>query len=216
MVLFQSTLPLREVTYNAAGFPQFTPISIHTSPEGSDKKLLKECVCNVYFNPHFPWGKWQLGRDFFYPLWWFQSTLPLREVTDVNKLKNDVNTFQSTLPLREVTKLSHQTGNRMVISIHTSPEGSDVFGGILCVGLSVFQSTLPLREVTYTSGMMFCVWRFQSTLPLREVTAPPLCTHIRTTYFNPHFPWGKWHRRFLTIPVDYTFQSTLPLREVTG
>ncbi len=58
-------------------------------------------------------------------------------------------TFQSTLPLREVTWLSRQGSVISIISIHTSPEGSDKEAVWNLVNPLRFQSTLPLREVTF-------------------------------------------------------------------
>ena len=56
----------------------------------------------------------------------FQSTLPLRGVTEFFNEWNSYNKFQSTLPLRGVT-LSQNIllKNRDMISIHTPLAGSD-------------------------------------------------------------------------------------------
>ena len=103
----------------------------------------------------------------------------------------------------------------MEISIHTSPEGSDLEVRDISDDEIKFQSTLPLREVTSFRDIVFplCVISihtspegsdprtgiraqiqhlFQSTLPLREVTS-----------------------NSAVLARSYIFQSTLPLREVT-
>ena len=123
-------------------------ISIHTSPEGSDERLPASGWNLSNFNPHFPWGKWQVSVWHLSAFFVFQSTLPLREVTWTGvRSASSTNTFQSTLPLREVT---------YPYQIHL---------------LSLrFQSTLPLREVTRERKANAERIKFQSTLPLREVT----------------------------------------------
>ena len=146
-----------------------------------------------YFNPHFPWGKWQQPLQRFFAETWFQSTLPLREVTSLTiALYIDIS-----------------------ISIHTSPEGSDLefikywdrkqnfnphfpwgkwqYCNTNLMQILEFQSTLPLREVTTTGTPgILKRWTFQSTLPLREVTRWILMLNNDWWNFNPHFPWGKW------------------------
>ena len=81
LISFQPTLPVREVTLHWWTFLGYFNISTHTSREGSDLGSFVIAVRFLYFNPHFPWGKWRIKRPFYFGLNQFQPTLPVREVT---------------------------------------------------------------------------------------------------------------------------------------
>ena len=117
----------------------------------------------------------------------FQSTLPLREVTNEAWDENVALTFQSTLPLREVTQSA-------------AP----------CWTERPFQSTLPLREVTIRIGFNCFKHLFQSTLPLREVTNRRPCQRRRQKNFNPHSHTGSDKTTQIYCYISKKFQSTLP------
>ena len=72
---------MREVTKLLITSPTTTAISIHTSREGSDFKTVSEIEYILIF----------------------QSTLPVREVTNRHERQRRRLRFQSTLPVREVT-----------------------------------------------------------------------------------------------------------------
>ena len=78
-------------------------ISIHTPLAGSDRKTLKTSANSWNFNPHSPCGERPATVTLFFP-----DTL-----------------FQSTLPLRGATRLQKQSGMTIKISIHTPLAGSD-------------------------------------------------------------------------------------------
>ena len=102
-------------------------------------------------------------------------------------------TFQPTLPVREVTFLPCYYIIFTIISTHTSREGSD---------------EKPNLKVAFHPI-------FQPTLPVREVTVIIIYHRDKCKYFNPHFPWGKWHT-WICIALGFIlFQPTLPVREVT-
>ena len=87
-----------------------TEISIHTPHEGSDYTLQN---LSCFFQG-------------------FQSTLPMRGVTDtVTREVINAGKFQSTLPMRGVTKLHQYYYPLCDISIHTPHEGSDNFCGVM-------------------------------------------------------------------------------------
>ena len=103
MVKFQSTLPLRGVTF-AGGIPCGAHgISIHTPLAGSDSQSF---------------GNFNVLNQ-------FQSTLPLRGVTFVAYDEPLLLVFQSTLPLRGVTQDVSALHRAIDISIHTPLAGSD-------------------------------------------------------------------------------------------
>ena len=129
--LFQSTLPLREVTILLRGLRHVLFISIHTSLAGSDLTVdgafthadefqstlpLREVTWSDS-NPHY-WSEIisihtsLAGSDLRCVIiahvgFRFQSTLPLREVTRPASQSVQPSEFQSTLPLREVTNVPH-------------------------------------------------------------------------------------------------------------
>ena len=103
------------------------------------------------FNPHFPWGKWRILVESDFKSFIFQSTLPLREVTYLS-YTHRISSFISIHTSPEGSDLN-VTGLQIPdpISIHTSPEGSDANCFRLDYGSKLFQSTLPLREVTISA-----------------------------------------------------------------
>ena len=78
-------------------------ISIHTPLAGSDRKTLKTSANSWNFNPHSPCG---------------ERRVPLTYASCICQ-------FQSTLPLRGATRLQKQSGMTIKISIHTPLAGSD-------------------------------------------------------------------------------------------
>ncbi len=98
----------------------------------------------------------------------FQSTLPIREETQVFSHCCSVRLFQSTLPIREET---------LSASLTATP--------------SRFQSTLPIREETRGAGMgqQHNGISIHSSHTGRDgkCRGQTRCSH----YFNPLFPYGK-------------------------
>ncbi len=167
------------------------------------------------FNPHFPWGKWPVGMILCITIYWFQPTLPVREVTVSIKDKMSL----------------------IIISTHTSREGSDTKLNNYHAALTDFNPHFPWGKWLFLYLQKYYNCLFQPTLPVREVTnviklmtgVPLISTHtsregsdlmdtvsVRVNKnFNPHFPWGKWLRKS-TQPIKiFIFQPTLPVREVT-
>ena len=102
LMLFQSTLPAREATFEA-------------------------CAVVVYhnFNPRFPRGKRRASKVSAWAYFAFQSTLPAREATLTPLSAAAIHGFQSTLPAREATLGRLAPVDAQRISIHASREGSD-------------------------------------------------------------------------------------------
>ena len=144
---FQSTLPMRGVTViqflvlNMNRISIHTPhagsdsvdtkadqpyrISIHTPHAGSDTRSWRtdtEFVISIH-TPHTGSDSASVLPDGGAIL--FQSTLPMRGVTDVPKLFVRINRFQSTLPMRGVTAELCPDRICIKISIHTPHAGSD-------------------------------------------------------------------------------------------
>ena len=127
---FQSTLPLRGATQIITIYTSQEKISIHTPLAGSDRPLSHSSFRTRYFNPHSPCG---------------ERRVPLTYASCICQ-------FQSTLPLRGATRLQKQSGMTIKISIHTPLAGSDRRTLPFGVGGSKFQSTLPLRGATHVEG----------------------------------------------------------------
>ena len=148
---------------------------------------------SCYFNPRSPYGERRAQIHLLQLIQQFQSTLPLRGATLVNRSLPGSTPFQSTLPLRgattrdsngnDIIKISIHaplTGSDQwmlwgwdpaVISIHAPLTGSDALRFTPAKGRGIFQSTLPLRGATLCLLTQLAhSLLFQSTLPLRGAT----------------------------------------------
>ena len=109
-------------------FPFCTPsiISIHAPHTGSDANLVEESRGEENFNPRSPYGERPKASKTHWLLFIFQSTLPIRGATNMEKLAYGALIFQSTLPIRGATHARrYQLGCRF-ISIHAPHTGSDL------------------------------------------------------------------------------------------
>ena len=101
-------------------------ISIHTPHAGSDSDHSFHFFKNFVISIHTPHAGSDSSRHFSSLLYaQFQSTLPMRGVTELNSNKSNALIFQSTLPMRGVTVESKQATQDFQISIHTPHAGSD-------------------------------------------------------------------------------------------
>ena len=167
--------------------------------------------------------------------------------------------FQSTLPIREETGVDKPALVQLVISIHSSHTGRDhghqrnrpdlrdfnplfpygkrpassnvtpfpsnfnplfPYGkrhasSIADVILGLFQSTLPIREETAACGFRVSAQKISihSSHTGRDSLVPDFVHTI--TDFNPLFPYGKRRSPWAHAPPNSSFQSTLPIREET-
>ena len=124
-VTFQSTLPLRGVTYDMSSSSALSRFQ-STLPLRGVTAVLLALEGVVEISIHTPLA----GSDFPYPYpirkrKKFQSTLPLRGVTPPQLTTGGDVQFQSTLPLRGVTVCKSAKQARYRISIHTPLAGSD-------------------------------------------------------------------------------------------
>ena len=102
---FQSTLPLRGVTYARATNALYMSISIHTPLAGSDQ-IKSSTITPDKFQSTLPLRGVTRIRPVGDSIQLVQSTLPLRGVTAGTYLKFMDKVFQSTLPLRGVTGMA--------------------------------------------------------------------------------------------------------------
>ena len=79
--VFQSTLPARGATANAADVSRASRISIHAPRTGSDLRSFPGCKSQSYFNPRSPHGERLVYRQGAPKYIAFQSTLPARGAT---------------------------------------------------------------------------------------------------------------------------------------
>ena len=190
---FQSTLPIREETAQNPSSPDGMDISIHSSHTGRDGGIQCSTISDAYFNPLFPYGKRQEACQLWVERDIFQSTLPIREETILQKKKGGVQRiFQSTLPIREETLQTpmRQSGRSDFNPLFPYGKRHDsVHGPAVCADISIHSShtgrDAPDNYRTYITKV------FQSTLPIREETL--LLSQFRPfiTLFNPLFPYGK-------------------------
>ncbi len=122
---FQSTLPARGATMSMSITIYPPSISIHAPRTGSDDER-GGIAGEVDFNPRSPHGERHTFRCWLLRLGIFQSTLPARGATRVNR----------------VIRAGY------VISIHAPRTGSDVLPQMVDNIGSIFQSTLPARGAT--------------------------------------------------------------------
>ena len=80
-LMFQSTLPMKGVTFPVKLPALFTHVSIHTPNEGSDQSRKGAVISVVLFQSTLPMKgvTFGFGRQLF--LYLFQSTLPMKGVT---------------------------------------------------------------------------------------------------------------------------------------
>ena len=126
--LFQSTLPVRGVTYVSDQDKAWYKISIHTPREGSDSKVNDWIEHFITFQSTLPVRGVTIPAKILFPTFRFQSTLPVRGVTmgQYQRALRDIGGFQSTLPVRGVTCQFCIHLGGFGISIHTPREGSDL------------------------------------------------------------------------------------------
>ena len=147
--IFQSTLPARGATFVETPEEIGASISIHAPRTGSDPVGVRCARALKDFNPRSPHGERQPCASSPATVSVFQSTLPARGATELQRRAEiaDVVVFQSTLPARGATAAAYAIG------VYRQ-----------------FQSTLPARGATiqrFTNQVNFL---FQSTLPARGAT----------------------------------------------
>ncbi len=167
---FQSTLPARGATGQAAAYFRDDRISIHAPRTGSDEKCLRTGTTTLLF----------------------QSTLPARgATTPKNILRRITPYFNPRSPHGERPKHGSTRIPGEDISIHAPCTGSDIFIcpcplykpisiHAPCTGSDAtlphayrqprFQSTLPARGATFHELVVVQFVKFQSTLPARGAT----------------------------------------------
>ena len=167
---FQSTLPARGATGQAAAYFRDDRISIHAPRTGSDEKCLRTGTTTLLF----------------------QSTLPARgATTPKNILRRITPYFNPRSPHGERPKHGSTRIPGEDISIHAPCTGSDTERDTLkqqldisihapCTGSDAtlphayrqprFQSTLPARGATFHELVVVQFVKFQSTLPARGAT----------------------------------------------
>ena len=122
---FQSTLPMRGVTSFIPEMSAIRLISIHTPHAGSDETYHVTFHIIIIISIHTP----HAGSDCFPPALLYICSL-----------------FQSTLPMRGVTDFTHIFILCHKISIHTPHAGSDFLGKIIPNIHSYFNPHSPCGE----------------------------------------------------------------------
>ena len=101
-------------------------ISIHASRGGSDHEKWRREVF-AKFQSTLPAGEATFAAPLCLGTVKFQSTLPAGEATHQGQHHPNRKQFQSTLPAGEATTEQISLGDLIVISIHASRGGSDLF-----------------------------------------------------------------------------------------
>ena len=215
-ISFQSTLPARGATYHLARMAGVKFISIHAPRTGSDDVALLVAKADTNFNPRSPHGERLVIANSREKQLKFQSTLPARGATELQRFVEPLLQFQSTLPARGATEATIRELRKRAISIHAPRTGSDPAHVHDLTGEATFQSTLPARGATYPD-VIFDVPHdeFQSTLPARGATSTTKAKCQSARYFNPRSPHGERHEQSGILLSPLPFQSTLPARGAT-
>ncbi len=124
---FQSTLPMRGATKYPQAHAYLIAISIHAPHAGSDSLMVCNSSPKNDFNPRSPCGERRhcLIAIVILPL--FQSTLPMRGATKMQKLINGDCLISIHAPhAGSDTGRARMTADRRVISIHAPHAGSDL------------------------------------------------------------------------------------------
>ena len=147
---FQSTLPARGATGQAAAYFRDDRISIHAPRTGSDEKCLRTGTTTLLF----------------------QSTLPARGATETWQYAHTRRRYFNPRSLHgERPYAARQTALELLISIHAPCTGSDATLPH-AYRQPRFQSTLPARGATFHELVVVQFVKFQSTLPARGATSP--------------------------------------------
>ena len=146
---FQSTLPARGATGQAAAYFRDDRISIHAPRTGSDEKCLRTGTTTLLF----------------------QSTLPARGATRESPCRASIQAyFNPRSPHGERHNGGWRGVPRLGISIRAPRTGSDPVATLKRGDQGEFQSTLPARGATSTAVRCLHICGFQSTLPARGAT----------------------------------------------
>ena len=190
-------------------------ISIHTSREGCDYILDGGWLTVQNFNPHIPWGMWQLPFYTVDSTSWFQSTHPVRDVTWIKRFRQ----------------------SNECISIHTSREGCDYITGTVqnntnnfnphipwgmwpgCPGgliwLTHFNPHIPWGMWPRACRVVGLTMQFQSTHPVRDVTIDSGAYTFTNSISIHTSREGCDYTKVKRLKKYYLFQSTHPVRDVT-
>ena len=115
-------------------------ISIHAPREGSDLRAIHTGPEHCDFNPRSPRG----------------------ERHTAGSGSSGTKRFQSTLPARGATRVDKARGIGLIISIHAPRGGGDVLCCPKCGFLDLFQSTLPARGAT--TGQVCKAWTLEISI----------------------------------------------------
>ena len=181
--VFQSTLPLRGATKRCLHNMEMQRISIHAPLAGSDSCILRNLPGSVHFNPRSPCGE-RRGDGVEAP---------------------DDLIFQSTLPLRGATKINRDVFRNIYISIHAPLAGSDFI--MICGTCSIsvdFNPRSPCGERHNRSRHFRTNIKFQSTLPLRGATQSLRLTRATLINFNPRSPCGERQQSCIIFAYNYS------------
>ena len=124
LFLFQSTLPARGATQGTASCPASILFQSTLPARGATGCRENGRLCSGYFNPHSPRGE--------------------RHVVLSRVIRQQI--FQSTLPARGATPEAANILRRILISIHTPREGSDVAATRQCRPCLNFNPHSPRGE----------------------------------------------------------------------
>ena len=221
--LFQSTHPMRDVTYHFHRNEHPNKISIHTSHAGCDLWSAIYHIPLVTFQSTHPMRDVTRGLSVCRASPRFQSTHPMRDVTTGFILNSDISTISIHTSHAGCDWWTHSCRlQQAYISIHTSHAGCDRSSPTTRISSCSFQSTHPMRDVTFISGSLVRRPIFQSTHPMRDVTnrqrqrtkrrtisihtSHAGCDQIQSHkqdyhfHFNPHIPCGMWpFRQSITV-----------------
>ena len=191
-----------------------------------------------YFNPLSPCGERRQDHVVDLTKMVFQSTLPMRGETHLQRYRQNWERFQSTLPMRGETpcvkvclppclisihsphagrdRVDRHCIDREVISIHSPHAGRDL---PQCLSLSLctdFNPLSPCGERRFATIRSNFSPLFQSTLPMRGETKTCISSSADGTDFNPLSPCGERPETSLTSPDASNFNPLSPCGERPG
>ena len=192
-------------------------ISIHAPRTGSDSITVTIAV-EIHISIHAPrTGSDHGAGDGFGVCDGFQSTLPARGATIVNKIiGRGIRDFNPRSPHGERRSEKISLTNISVFQSTLPARGATVLRNF-CMSACPFQSTLPARGATFAAKVkQVHAGTFQSTLPARGATRP--FSWLRGNgAISIHAPrTGSDSTSLICQIPSHVFQSTLPARGATA
>ena len=210
-LIFQSTHPVWDATFQAQPLYADHPISIHASRMGCDLKMLTIVEPSPEFQSTHPVWDATFDDRSLVTLLRFQSTHPVWDATSIAARTRDARLISIHASRMGCDHTLRQVVQIIVISIHASRMGCDIGNSRkpLEIKISIhasrmgcddtrrqdgrpqvnFNPRIPYGMRLFVGVAVICTCVFQSTHPVWDATRKKTADAL-TIYFNPRIPYG--------------------------